>query len=416
VNAIMQCPLTGITFGSPAPSEAATTPHPLPPLWRLGFRPFFLGGAIFATLGIALWIVAFAGMLPEWTPLGGWLDWHRHEMPFGFAVAIVAGFLLTAVQNWTGIPGVRGWPLALLVGLWLTARLCWLVGVPWWAVALPELLWLPLLAVFIGRSLRQTRQIHNYPILAALALLTLANALALAGIATGHDDWLRHAAMAAIWLVAALMTMIGGRVIPFFTQRGLNMPPQPASGRVQLTLDYALMAATLLVAASSAGGLTVTPTLPFAALFGALAAAHLSRLWQWRHRGIWRITLLWPLHLAYFWMALACAGMALFHAGFPAFFSPALHALTVGAMGGLILAMIARVSLGHTGRPLQAPRPMAYAFALFHLGAAARVFLAAVWPLPGLAIASACWIAAFGIFVVCYAPMLCSPRVDGQAG
>ncbi|MDR2678370.1 MAG: NnrS family protein, partial [Zoogloeaceae bacterium] len=365
----MKCPLTGLPFDSNLP----VTPTEIPPLWRLGFRPFFLGGAMFALLAVGLWIFVYVGGMVAWTPLGGWLGWHRHEMPFGFALAIVAGFLLTAVQNWTGVPGVRGWPLAALVGLWGAARLCWLLGAPWWLAVVPELLWLPLLALFIAPSLKRTRQIHNYPILVMLALLALADALAFAGLASGHEDWQHHAAQAAIWLVAALMTMIGGRVIPFFTRNALNRPatsPDVAPARlVALLPDLMLMAATLCIAALAAGGLMATPALPLAVLFGFLALGHALRLWRWHERGIWRIALLWPLHVSYGWMMLACAGLALFHAGLPIFFSLALHALTVGAMGGLVLAMIARVSLAHTGRPLQAPRLMGPAFLLFHLGA-----------------------------------------------
>ncbi|MCL2021216.1 MAG: NnrS family protein [Betaproteobacteria bacterium] len=411
----MQCPDTGINLGR-RPANNTPTPS-LPPLWRLGFRPFFLIGAIFAVVSIGLWIVAYLGKLPEWTPASDWLNWHRHEMPFGFAVAIVAGFLLTAVQNWTGIPGVRGWPLALLVGLWLTARLFWLLGMPWWIIALPELSWLPLLAILIARSLRKTRQIHNYPILAMLVLLTLADVLSIAGLATGNGNWILNGSMAAIWLIAALMTMIGGRVIPMFTQNALGalFKSQPAPP-YKLRLDYALMVATMLIAVLSAGGLGMTPALPLVPLFAALAIGHGMRLWKWYRHGIWRIALLWPLHLSYFWMLVASVGLALFHVDSPQFFSVALHSLTVGAMGGMILAMIARVSLAHTGRSLELPHPMVYAFILFHIGAVARVFLTPWLPLSGLVISAICWAIAFGLFVICYGKTLCLPRVDGEDG
>ena len=408
----MQRPLLDIASNQPTPDDAPT----LPPLLRLGFRPFFLFGAAFAALAIGLWMLAFAGKLPQWSPAGGWLNWHRHEMPFGFAIAIVAGFLLTAVQNWTGIPGVRGWPLATLVVLWLLARLFWLLGAPWWLIALPELSWLPLLALFIAKSLRQTRQIHNYPVLATLALLTLADALTLAGLASGNFNWLYNGSMAAIWLIAALMTMIGGRVIPLFTQRALTASPPSPQKPYQLRVDYALMGITLLIAVLCAVGLTMTPSLILAPLFAALTLGHCARLWKWRHRGIWGVALVWPLHLSYFWMALACAGLTLFHLGVSLSFSIALHALTVGAMGGLILAMIVRVSIAHTGRPLDTPRPMGYAFILFHLGVAARVFLTPWLPMLGLIISTLCWALAFALFVLCHAKMLSLPRVDGKDG
>ncbi|MDR2259462.1 MAG: NnrS family protein [Azoarcus sp.] len=412
----MKCPLTGM----PIDSGQATTPTAIPPLWRLGFRPFFLGGALFSLLAVGLLVFVYVGGDLAWTPLGGLLGWHWHEMPFGFALAIVAGFLLTAVQNWTGIPGVRGWPLVALAGLWGAGRLCWLADAPWWMAAVPELLWLPLLAVFIAPSLRRTRQMHNYPILVMLALLTLADALALAGLARDRGDWQHNAALAAIWLIAALMTMIGGRVIPFFTRNALDLPgasPHAAPASLAALLpDLMLMAATLFVAALAAGGLTATPTLPLTVLFGLLALGHTLRLLRWHDHGIWRIALLWPLHVSYGWMMLACAGLALFHAGLPIPFNQALHALTVGAMGGLVLAMIARVSLAHTGRPLEAPRLMGHAFLLFHLGAAARIFLTPWLPRAGLMVAASCWIAAFGLFLLCCGPMLCRPRVDGQPG
>ncbi|MDR2129488.1 MAG: NnrS family protein [Burkholderiaceae bacterium] len=416
---MMKCPLTGL------PLDAATGPCPtpaaaLPPLWRLGFRPFFLCGAAFAAGAIGLWIFVYAGGALVWEPLGGWLGWHRHEMPFGFALAIVAGFLLTAVPNWTGQPGVRGWPLALLLGLWGAARLLWLAGAPWWLVAVPDVLWLPLLAGFLVPSLKRTRQMHNYPVLVMLALLALANALAFAGLARGDAEMQRNAAFAAIWLIAALMTMIGGRVIPFFTRNALGLPAVATTTPTPLRAllpDLALMALTLLVAANSAAGLLSIPALPLAILFGLLTLGHARRLWRWHHRGIWRVALLWPLHVSYGWMLLACGALALFHAGLlPRGFSHALHALTVGAMGGLILAMIVRVSLAHTGRALQAPRTMHAAFLLFHLGAAARVFLAFWLPRAGLLIAAICWIAAFALFVAVHGPMLCRPRVDGKPG
>ncbi|MCY1263533.1 NnrS protein [compost metagenome] len=385
----------------------------IPSLWRLGFRPFFLGGSLFAVVAIGAWIAVLLGVLPEWQPLGGWLAWHRHEMLFGFAVAIVAGFLLTAVQNWTGRPGVSGTPLIWLAGLWLAARLGWLFGAPLALVGPLELALLPALAFFIGRSLWQVRQVRNYPILAVLLLLALADVQSVVGLAIGNEDWQRSSVLAAIWLVTALMTLIGGRVIPFFTQRGLGRQQQVPAWP---WLDNALLAGTLLLAVLTAFGLTLQAHPLLALLFGVLAVGHCIRLARWWDRDLWRVPLLWSLHLAYFWIAVAFAGMALFHLGLGFSSSLALHALTVGGIGGLILAMIARVSLGHTGRPLQPPAAMGWAFALLNLGTVGRVFVSAWLPLPGLAIAAGCWVAAFGLFAWHYGPMFWKPRVDGQPG
>ncbi|HHO8893560.1 TPA: NnrS family protein, partial [Pseudomonas aeruginosa] len=198
----------------------------IPPIWRLGFRPFFLGGALFAVLAIALWLAALAGLWSGWQPVGGWLAWHRHEMLFGFGVAIIAGFLLTAVQTWTGVPGLQGKPLALLAGLWLAARLAWLFDAPLALLLVLQLSFLPLLAWAIGRSLWRVRQKRNYPVVGLLLLLTLADALVLLGLFEGNDDWQRRASIAALWLIAGMMNLIGGRVIPFFTQRGLGRQQQ----------------------------------------------------------------------------------------------------------------------------------------------------------------------------------------------
>ncbi len=279
----------------------------IPPIWRLGFRPFFLGGALFAVLAIALWLAALAGLWSGWQPVGGWLAWHRHEMLFGFGVAIIAGFLLTAVQTWTGVPGLQGKPLALLAGLWLAARLAWLFDAPLALLLVLQLSFLPLLAWAIGRSLWRVRQKRNYPVVGLLLLLTLADALVLLGLFEGNDDWQRRASIAALWLIAGMMNLIGGRVIPFFTQRGLGRQQQvPAIA----WLDNGILLGCVLVALLTAAGVTAQPTPWLAGLFAALGGAQLWRLWRWRDRGIWQVPLLWSLHLAYFWIAVAPLGMA----------------------------------------------------------------------------------------------------------
>ena len=191
----------------------------IPPVWRLAFRPFFLAGSIFAMLAIPLWIAAWTGLWSGLQPTGGWLAWHRHEMLFGFAMAIVAGFLLTAGQTWTGQPGVSGKRLMLLAGIWLAARLSWLFGLPLVLLAPLNLLFLLGVLGLMARMLWVVRQTRNYPIVVVLTLMTGAEVLVLFGIAQGHDSLQRQGVLAALWLVAALMALIGGRVIPFFIGR-----------------------------------------------------------------------------------------------------------------------------------------------------------------------------------------------------
>ncbi|WP_339533008.1 NnrS family protein [Pseudomonas mucidolens] len=383
------------------------------PLFRLAFRPFFLGGCLLALLALPLWLLALAGASGTWQPAGGWLAWHRHELLFGFALAIIAGFLLTAVQTWTGRPGLSGKPLALLAAVWLAARLAWLFNLPWPLLATLELAFPLAVAGVMGWTLWQVRQQRNYPIVLVLLLLTLADGLSLLGLLRGDEGWQRQAVLTGLWLVAAMMGLIGGRVIPFFTQRGLGRPhavqPWP-------WLDRLLLGGSAWVALLYATGLALTASVWIGLLFALLGLGHLLRLVRWHDRGVWSVPLLWSLHLAYGWLALACLGMALWHFGVPLNPSLAVHALTIGAMGGLILAMIARVSLGHTGRPLTPPAGMTLAFALLNLACLSRVLLVLIWPYAALWLAGLCWVLGLGLYVGRYGPMLWRARVDGHPG
>ncbi len=390
-----------------------TADTPIPALIRLAFRPFFLLGALFALIAAPLWVLALSGHLTGWQPTGGWLAWHRHEMIFGFGAAIIAGFVLTAVQTWTGVPAVRGKPLAALVALWLASRLAWLVGAPAIIVAPLDLAFFPMVAFLLMRSLWQVRQARNYPLVVVLALLTLANLMTLSSLWTNDHNLSRQGAVGALWLVAALITIIGGRVIPFFTQRGLNLAAQvPALP----WLDNLLMVGSAVIALLIMAGQSLAPNHWYGLLFAALGAAHLLRLARWYNHGIWRVPLIWSLHIAYAWIVLAVYAMAFWHAGWLVGFSQAVHLLAIGGMSGMILAMIARVSLGHTGRPLALPAGVSLALVLLNLAVPARVWLTAALPQTGFWLAAACWSAAFAIFLWQYAPMLSRPRPDGKPG
>lgn len=383
------------------------------PLFGLGFRPFFLGAAAFAVLAVALWAASFLGWLAV-APRGGALVWHLHEMTFGFACAVIGGFLLTAVQSWTNSPGLRGAPLAALFGLWLAARIGWLwPGLPWPLLAGLELAFLPALAARLGWQLARAGQRRNYPLVALLALLALADAVATCAVRDNDFALLRQAVWAALWLIGGVIALIGARVIPLFTANGLGLPPpapvSPWEPRLA-TGGFVLLAAL----AGAGAGLAPDPWL--APLLLALALLHAGRSARWYRSGVWRVALLWSLHVAYAWLALALFALAAWHAGAPVVGSAALHAFTVGTVGGLTLAMMARVSLGHTGRPLTPPRAIAIAFAAVALAAAARAGLAGVAPRLGVALAAVAWCVGFGVFVVCYAPMLWRPRVDGRPG
>ncbi|EWC39363.1 NnrS family protein [Stutzerimonas stutzeri] len=385
----------------------------IPPVWRLAFRPFFLAGSVYALLAIPLWVAAWSGLLPDFQPAGGWLAWHRHEMLFGFAMAIVAGFLLTAVQTWTGQTAPSGRRLMGLAVVWLAARLSWLFGLPAAWLAPLDLLFLLALAWMMAGMLWAVRQKRNYPIVVVLSLMFGADVLTLTGLLKGDDGLQRQGVLAGLWLVAALMALIGGRVIPFFTQRGLG---KVDAVKPWVWLDIALLVGSGVVGLLHAFGTALQPHPLLGLLFVAIGIGHLLRLARWYDHGIWKVGLLWSLHLAMLWLVVAAFGLALWHFGLLTQPSPALHALSVGSMSGLILAMIARVTLGHTGRPLQLPAGIVGAFVLLNVGTASRVFLSVAWPVAGLWLAATCWVLAFALYVWRYAPMLVSPRVDGHPG
>ncbi|WP_137805586.1 NnrS family protein [Pseudomonas sp. G(2018)] len=377
------------------------------PVFSLGFRPFFLMGAAFAALSVAIWALWLYGRLPGAQPVGGMLAWHRHEMPFGFAVAIIGGFLLTAVPNWTGRPGLKGWPLIGLVLVWLLARLAWWMPIPPAFVLLLQLPFLPLLASALGRDLIAAGKRENYPILLMVMLLAGCQAMTLWGMSIDDAGLQRRGVLAALWLVGAMMSVIGGRVIPFFIQRGLNRPAQPAISPWPTRI---LLLGSLLVALTFALGLHDVPRLWLAALFVLMGALHLMRLWRWHDRGMWRVPLLWSLYLSYVWLVVAVFAMALWHVGLMPQQSLATHSLAVGGVGGLILAMIARVSLGHTGRPLQPSKAIVLGFALVLVAGLSRVLLVPFSGL-GLGLSALLWCMAFGLFLLRYTGILFKPRV-----
>ncbi|WP_349733901.1 NnrS family protein [Pseudomonas jessenii] len=377
------------------------------PVFSLGFRPFFLAGAGFAAIAVAVWALWLYGRLPGAQPMGGMLAWHRHEMPFGFTAAIIAGFLLTAVPNWTGRPGLNGWPLIGLVLVWLIARLAWLMPMPAILLLALQVPFLPLLACVLGRDLIAAGKRENYPVLLMVTLLAGCQALTLLGIFNEDVNLQRHGVLAALWLVGALMSVIGGRVIPFFIQRGLNRPATPAAHPLP---GKVLLISAMLAAVSFAAGLNDAPRVWLALLFALISGLHLLRLWRWHDRGLWRVPLLWSLYLAYTWLAVATLAMALWHLGWMPQQSLATHSLAVGGIGGLVLAMIARVSLGHTGRLLQPSKAIVAGFALLLLAGVSRVLLVPFsgW---GLGMSALLWCMAFGLFLSRYTGILFRPRV-----
>jgi uncharacterized protein involved in response to NO len=385
-------------------------------LFAYGFRPFFLAVGAAALVLVPWWAASFAFGVPlgsAWPPT----LWHAHEMLFGFITAAIAGFLLTAVPNWTGQRGFAGRPLMLLAGLWLLGRVLVESSALWPlpVVAVVDLAFLPALVALVARQLLRSQN-RNTPLLAVLASLWAADA-AFYGALAAHDA--AHAARAlavGVDVVLVLVTVIGGRIVPAFTSSGLKARGDATALRAWRWITpaaIALMVAVALVDAVSPDGAVAGWTAAFAAFAQAL------RLLQWRTERTLRMPIVWVLHLAYAWLpvGLALKALALLDgAGVAAFW---MHALTVGALSTMLLAVMTRATLGHTGRPVVAPPAIAVAYLLLSAAAVVRVFGLLWWrhSYPAVIVVSALlWTAAFAVFVAVFAPMLWSPRIDGRGG
>lgn len=379
-------------------------------LFDVGLRPFFLGAGVWSAAAMAAWLAALMGGHAMPTAFGP-LAWHAHEMLFGFAAAVVAGFLLTAVPGWTGGKPLTGAGLAALASLWLAGRVAvTLSGVIGAAPA--AAVDLAFLAVLLARTLGQLaggRNWRNLPVAAGLTLLLAGNALAHAealGVAMTAGLGHRLGLAAVVMLIA----LIGGRVVPAFTRNWLNSTgrggPLPAEpGR----FDAAVLALTglALVAWLAAPGEPVA-----GGLLGLTALAHAARLARWRGPRTAAEPLLWILHVGYLWLPVgfALAAAAALALAVPA--SAGLHAFAGGAIGTMTLAMMTRATRGHTGHPLSADAATVTVYLLVLAAGVARVAasLAPAWYEGLLALAGAAWIAAFALFVAAYAGKLWRPR------
>ncbi len=384
----------------------------MPVLFALGFRPFFLLSGLFAILSIALWVPTFVG----WLPLNsyyGQIGWHSHEMIFGYTAAVIAGFLLTAVRNWTGMATAQGWSLVALTLIWCLARI-----LPFFPsalsgeiIALVDLSFLPALAVGIGVPLVRRGDRRNLIFLLLIAVFWLANLLVHLTILGFAPNLAHQAVLLGLDLVVLLIVIMGGRVIPFFTEGALQ------GVRTKRWSAIEWLAISSVIAFALAEFLFIDPRI--AGLFAGVAAiANGIRLGGWYTHRLWRVPLLWVLHLGYSWIVVGFtlkAGSVL--AVIPPQFT--LHAFSLGAIGVLTLGMMARVSLGHTGRPLKVGPGMASAFAAVNLAAVTRGLLPILHPqwFPQLVILSGgLWLIAYAIFIVVYVPILMQPRLDGKSG
>jgi uncharacterized protein involved in response to NO len=385
-----------------------------PPFLRGGFRPFFFGGACWAVIALSLWLLSLAGsfVLPsQFEPLA----WHRHEMLFGFVGAVVGGFLLTAIPNWTGRLPIAGGPLAGLFLAWLLARFAVLFSshVGALSAAVLDIGFYLLLGLLAAREVLQSKN-RNLPIVGLVLLFGTANALDHAGAAGLVDPEL--GSRAGIALVVLMISLIGGRIIPSFTRnwmtkQGLrnSLPTQPAR------FDFAIIAVTALALLAWLG-------LPEAEATGWLLLAagigQAIRLARWSGVRAVRDPLVFILHVGYLWVPVGLLLLALSVLGLAVPRSAAIHALTAGAMATMILAVMTRATLGHTARDLVASPQTVFLYVLITFGALLRVTapLGLVDYRIGMEIAAVAWAGAFVLFLGVYGPILFRARLGDSAG
>lgn len=382
----------------------------MPHLLSQGFRPFFLAAGLWSALALALWIALYAGgeALPSrFDPLA----WHIHEMLFGFVMAAVAGFLLTAIPNWTKRLPVAGWPLAGLVGLWLAGRLVCLVSslVPAWIAVAVDLAFPVALAAVAAREIIAGGNWRNLPMVVPVLVLGIANLLmhleALGAALPPGLGW--RLALAAVMV---LISVVAGRIVPSFTRNWLAKRRHPKLPVQNTVLDRVALAALHLALFAWA----VAPDFaPLGILLIIAAALNLWRLSRWQGLATLPEPLLLILHIGYGWLVVGTGllGLAMLSPEVPR--QAAIHALTAGAAGTMILAVMTRATRGHTGRALSADRSTVLIYVLITLAAAIRVAapFGGDWSLALIAASGGLWIAAFALFTLAYAPMLLRPRL-----
>ncbi|TXL69281.1 NnrS family protein [Vineibacter terrae] len=398
-------------------TEPVARPAGFAPL-AYGFRPFFLLAALYAAGAIPVYLAWLSGLglAPQRLPV---IMWHAHEMLFGFAGAALGGFLLTAVPNWTGAPPVAGSRLGVLVVLWLLGRVAMMFidALPWPLVAAADLVFLPAVAIAAAPALIAAGNRRNYIFFVLFAAITVANVLVHLD-AGGVLPQGRRGLFLALDILLLMITVISGRIVPAFTGTFVRQRrPGSAGITPRPMLDRLCILSMVAVALLDVALGDASPVVGYASL---LAAAMLAvRLARWRTAATVGTPILFVLHAGVIWLVLGllARGAALAFDALPA--TAALHILTMGAIGTMIMGVMSRATLGHTGREMKAPSAMVVAYGLLALAVAARVagqMLDAAAAAHLLLAAGVLWTAAFGLLAAVIAPMVLRPRVDGQPG
>lgn len=381
-----------------------------------GFRPFFLVAGWYALIAIGLWLWLYSAGLAPFGSLPAF-QWHAHEMLYGFVAAAIAGFMLTAVPSWTGGRGFAGLPLVVLSCTWLAGRLAMAAAgiLPWPLLALIELAFLPALAMILAPSLLRSSN-RNTPLLIVLFALWVTDAAFVYALRGGDVVLAGTALRTALNMVLLLITVIGGRIVPAFTAGALRKRGIEVTVRTHRAIERLAIGSMIVLVI----GDVVAPGHWFTAAIAIVGAlAHIARIAGWQTFRIFSEPIVWVLHAAYIWLPIGLLLKAIWLLTAASWAAHWPHALGAGAAATMILAVMTRASLGHTGRPLSVTRSIAWAYALLIAGALVRVFGPALLPLEYrhvVVCAGILWVSAFVIYIAVYTPMLLRPRADGKPG
>ncbi|MGE5503391.1 MAG: NnrS family protein [Actinomycetota bacterium] len=386
-----------------------------PVFFAAGFRPFFLFAGVQAALMLPIWLLVWSGVLGVTLPVPPAV-WHAHAMVFGFGGAAVGGFLLTAVPNWTNTHHVSGRPLMVLFALWLAGRVASvLAGVlPPVVVAVAELSYLPVLAVMMAKPLVAAGKWRNIAFLPILGVLWVADAMVQAEALTGAQTGMLGI-YCGVFILLLMIAIVGGRIVPSFTQNWWRMQGRAVEVKPITWIEKGGAAGSVVAAAVAQAHFAGTTGAGVVLL--AAAAIHGVRLSRWHGAGTQANPILGVLHLGYLWLVigLALLGVSSLVPALPA--SAALHALTAGCVGTMVLAVMSRAALGHSGRPLEVAKSTVAAYGLVSLGALLRVVAPLTDASAALTVAGGlAWTAAWVLFVVVYLPIVTRPRADGRPG
>ena len=388
------------------------------PLWMLAFRPYFLGAGLLAFFSIAYWLLILTGHASWGLTMPATL-WHAHEMMFGFAGAVAVGFLLTAAQTWTGVASISGSKLMLLTCIWLAARGAFFItgigieNINLYAVMILQLLWWLGTIAALANMLFKANNKNNYQFLPILGSLCALNIIYLWLVISANMTLALSVVDTAILVMTLLVGVVAGRVLPFFTAKGLGLEGQVRSPKLDKAVLLSSLFAILLYFISQLFITSINPGWAFI----VVASLHLGRSFMWWNTQVIKVPLLWSLHFSYLALGIGLVLVAVSFYNSVILFKDALHMITIGTIGMMILAMMTRVAHGHTGRPLTIPHYMAVAFALVLVAAIVRSLLPfVIGPHIAWQLSAVLWLVAFLLFLIHCIPILTRRRVDGRRG